>query len=201
MSDKGHPVIAAVLDVVMFSLRKPRARLVAEARGKVLEIGVGTGLNFRHYNGIESLEGIEPDPHMLARAQKRAARRPFPVNLQRCGAEALPFADATFDTVVGTWVLCTIPEYEQALKEMLRVLKPGGRLLFVEHTRSRFRRAEALQDQLTPVWRKVAGNCHLNRDSLTHLRSTGFDDIDIQPLGRESWTLFPMYRGSAVKPG
>src|SRR5215470_11443277 len=115
----------------------PARRLVVpEATGDVLEVGVGTGLNFGLYRDVASLAGVDPDPYMLERARPRAAELRFPTELHQAGAERMPFEDARFDTAVVTFTLCTIPDPEAALTEVRRVLKPGGRLLFVEHTRS-----------------------------------------------------------------
>ncbi len=197
--DKGHPINALFLGMMMWPLRNLRKKIVPEARGRVLEIGVGTGLNFDQYRDIESLDGVEPDPHMMKRARSRAADLPFPVELAQTGAEALPYAAESFDTVVATWVLCTIPEPEAALTEMYRVLRPGGTLLYVEHTKSRFQRAARMQDRLTPLWRKLAGGCHLNRAAYHMIKAAGFDDATIKPCGREDWTLLPVYRGVASK--
>jgi len=195
----SHPLVAALLDLAMYSLRKVRARLLAQARGRVLEIGVGTGANFRHYRNIDSLDGIEPDPHMLKRARKRTTGLSFPVRLHADGGEVLPFDDGQFDTVVLTWVLCTIPNPRAALAEVMRVLKPGGLLLFAEHTRSRFAKAAWFQQRLTPVWRAVSGNCHLDRPGVDLIREAGFREVEVRAHGRESWTLTPQYSGRAVK--
>lgn len=184
----------------MRPLRRVRAKVIAQASGRVLEIGVGTGMNFSRYIGIASLDGIEPDPHMLARARKRAEALPFPVRLEQIGAETLPYEDDCFDTVVATWVLCTIPDPQSALAEMHRVLKPGGRLLFAEHVRSRFPRAARLQDFLAPAWKKLGGGCYLNRRSIEMIAAAGFAELSFKPCGRESWRLVPHYRGSAIKP-
>ncbi len=187
----------------MLPLKPLRRKIVPEVRGRVLEIGVGTGLNFEHYTAthgqVTALYGVEPDPHMLKRAQKRARRLPFPVQLDQTGAEKLPYPDAYFDTVLLTWVLCTIPDPDAALGEARRVLRPGGRLLYVEHTRSRHRVAARIQDRLTPLWKELGGGCHLNRDSVSRIRAAGFGDISMLPCGREGWTLLPVYRGEAVK--
>ena len=195
-----HPWQAAFLDIVMSTLKPLRQKLVPLARGRVLELGVGTGMNFPFYGEVESLHGIEPDPHMLKRARTRAEKLGLKIELSQAGAEALPFEDASFDTVVVTWVLCTIPNPEAALREVARVLKPGGRILFVEHTQSRYPVARRLQDWVTPAWKKFSGNCHLNRDSLSAIRAAGFRDIEIKQCGRDTWTLLPMYRGVAVRP-
>ncbi len=132
----GHPWLARTLDVVMRPMYPARRFVVPEATGTVLEVGVGTGLNFGLYRDVTALEGVDPDPFMLARARERVADLPFPVRLHQTGAERMPFADGHFDTAVVTFTLCTIPDPAAALAEVHRVLRAGGRLLFVEHTRS-----------------------------------------------------------------
>jgi ubiquinone/menaquinone biosynthesis C-methylase UbiE len=194
-----HPCNAALLDIMMWSLKPLRAKVVPQASGRVVEIGVGTGMNFSYYGGVESVHGIEPDPHMLRRARRRAERLRFPIELAQAGAEALPYDDQSFDTAVVTWVLCTIPDPLAALREVARVLRPQGRMLFVEHVRSRFPMASKLQDAATPLWKKLAGGCCLNRDSIALIRSIGFKDVEVRPCGREGWTLLPIYRGSALR--
>lgn len=179
----------------------PARRLVVPAAtGRVLEVGVGTGLNFDLYAGVESLAGVDPDPHMLARARPRAAALPFPATLHQAGAERMPFADAAFDTAVLTFTLCTIPDPEAALAEMRRVVRPGGRLLFAEHTRSIQPLVGGVQDGLTPLWRRVGGGCHLNRRAVELVAAAGFRVQQSEPVWRERWTLFPVYRGVAERP-
>ena len=197
IASREHPVVAAVLDVAMWSLRDARRRLVAEARGAVLEVGAGTGANLPFYAQASSVVAIEPDRHMLRRARKKAARAPVPVELVRASGEDLPFADASFDTVVATWVLCTTPHPERAAREMRRVLRPGGTLLFAEHVRAAGARAANLQHALNPAWARIAGGCHLDRDGLGIIEAAGFRDLDVEPLGRQSWTLLPMIAGRA----
>jgi ubiquinone/menaquinone biosynthesis C-methylase UbiE len=184
----------------MWPLRTLREKVVPLASGRVLEVGVGTGMNFPYYGAVESIHGIEPDPHMLERARSRAQRLGISIELQQSGAEALPFDDASFDTALVTWVLCTIPDTAAAVSEVMRVLKPGGRMVFVEHVRSRYTVAGVLQDALTPLWGRLSGGCSLNRDSLELIRASGFERVDVKPCGREGWTLVPMYRGVAIKP-
>jgi len=196
-----HPWHAALLDVVMWTLKPLREKIVPEAHGRVVEIGVGTGMNFPYYRDIESLHGIEPDPHMLRRARARADRLRLPVELTQAGAEALPYDDASFDTAVVTWVLCTIPDAEAAVREVARVLRPGGRMLFVEHVRSRYTLAGRVQDALTPAWSKLSGGCRLNRDSVDLIRSAAFGNVEARPCGRQTWTIFPICRGSAIRGG
>ena len=193
----GHPVVAAVLDVAMWSLRDVRRRLVGEARGRVLEVGAGTGANLPFYAQAERVVAVEPDPHMVRRARGKARGAAVPVDLVRASGEDLPFADAAFDTVVATWVLCTIPNPERAAAEMRRVLRPGGTLLFAEHTRAAGRRAASLQHTLNPAWARLAGGCHLDRDARGILEAARFRDLEVEPLGRQSWTLFPMLSGRA----
>ena len=135
-TEPNHPWLAAMLDWAMRPLYPARRLVIPEARGSVLEVGVGTGLNFGLYGAVDELVGIEPDPNMLVRARARVASLAFPVTLHQVGAERMPFPDARFDTVVVTFTLCTIPDPPAALAEIRRVLKPGGKLLFVEHTRS-----------------------------------------------------------------
>ncbi len=199
MADEGHPWCAALLDWVMRPMYPARRIVIPEARGAVLEVGVGTGLNLGLYRDIEMLVAVDPDPHMLRRAEPRAVGLPFPVELHQVGAEGLPFAGDCFDTVVVTFTLCTIPDLGRALAEMHRVLKPGGRMLFAEHARSAQAPIARVQDALTPAWRRLSGGCHLNRPVGRLIREGGFALADHVPVGSERWTLFPVYRGVAVK--
>jgi ubiquinone/menaquinone biosynthesis C-methylase UbiE len=193
----GHPVVAAILDLAMAPLDKVRTRVVPEARGRVLEIGVGTGLNLPHYGAVEELVGVEPDPYMLRRARRRAEAVPFPVAFEPVGAESMPFPDTSFDTVVVTFTLCTIPDPEAALSEIHRVLRPGGEMLFAEHVRARGSAAALMQDTLTPVWKLFAGGCRLNVDAVELVRAAGFAEVEDTPVGRQGWTLSPLVRGRA----
>lgn len=199
-TEPSHPWLAAMLDWAMRPLYPARRLVIPEAHGSVLEVGVGTGLNFGLYGAIDELVGIEPDPHMLARARARTAALPFPVELHQVGAERMPFADARFDTVVVTFTLCTIPDPAAALAEIRRVLKPGGKLFFVEHTRSVQPPLAVLQDALTPLWKQIGGGCHLNRTAVELVRSAGFTLSETASVWREHWTLLPVYRGVAVRP-
>lgn len=174
-----------------------RPRIVGEARGRVLEVGVGTGLNLAHYGErVREVVGIEPDPHMLARARARLGAATAPVELLQVGAEDLPFEDAAFDTVVLTWVLCTIPDVQGALSEIVRVLRLDGRVVWVEHTRSRFGAVAAGQVVLNPAWRCVAGGCNLTRDPVALMEDAGLVVEDVRPRGSELSPI-PMYQGTA----
>lgn len=196
----SHPLLAAVLDVAMGSLDEVRARVVPLARGRVLEIGAGTGLNLPHYRDVDVLAAIEPDPFMMRRARQRAKEMGAPVLLVEATGERLPYADATFDDVVLTFTLCMVQEPTRTLLEVKRVLKSGGRLLWAEHVRARGTGAQRLQDALTPAWRRCSGNCHLNRDAHRAIEEAGFVVDSEDTAGRQSWTLTPIVHGIAHKP-
>ena len=189
----GHRLLAATLDWVMWPLDKLRPRVVQHARGRVLELGVGTGLNLPHYvpEQVQQWHGIEPDPHMCARAQPRVDRAPFRTALHQCGAESLPFEDQHFDSVVCTFVLCTIPDLDAALAEVARVLAPGGSLHLAEHTLSDQKPMRALQGMMEPAWNRLAGGCHLTRQPLQHLRALGFEG-EVRGSGRHGLNLTPV---------
>jgi ubiquinone/menaquinone biosynthesis C-methylase UbiE len=189
--------LARTLDVVMRPMYPARRLVVPEATGRVLEVGVGTGLNFGLYRDVTSLEGIDPDPFMLERARARVAELPFRTTLHQAGAERMPFEDDSFDTAVITFTLCTIPDPVASLAEVRRVLRRGGRLLFVEHTRSIQPLVAGVQEALTPLWKKIGGGCHLNRRAVELVRTAGFDVRTTEPVWGERWTLFPVYRGVA----
>ncbi len=179
----------------MRSLAKFRPPVVGAASGRVLELGLGTGLNLPLYGDVE-LVAVEPDPHMRKRAEARAAREGRRVDIVTAGAEALPFADASFDTVVATFVFCTIPDVERAAAEALRVLRPGGRLLFAEHVLSPASAVASVQRTLDPAWGWFSGGCHITRDPVDLLRRAGAVDIEAEPRGT-AWSLTPVVTGSA----
>jgi ubiquinone/menaquinone biosynthesis C-methylase UbiE len=191
--------LAAVLDTAMRPLYPARREVVPLARGEVIEIGVGTGLNLSLYGQVERVIGVDPDPHMLARARARMPELAIPIELYQTGAERLPFDAGRFDTAVITFTLCTIPEPPAALAEVRRVLKPGGQLLFAEHTRSVQPAAAWVQDVVTPLWKRVGGGCHLNRPAVELMREAGFVLGEVVSMWRERWTLMPVYRGVATK--
>ena len=166
-----HPVVAALYDAYMWpqevmGFRRQRERMAGEATGRVLELAAGTGLTFPFYGRAQEVVAIDPDPHMLKRARRRAARAPCPVRLLQADAESLPFHDGEFDTVVIAFGLCTIPHPEAAVHEALRVLRSDGRLLFLEHVRSLGRRHGRLQDLASPAWSRLTGGCRPNRRSV-----------------------------------
>ena len=168
----------------MRTVRRQRRKVVPQAEGEVLEIGIGTGLNFEHYERtkVTKLVGLDPGTPMHRLARKRAQRAGLPVELLDASAEAVPFAAATFDTVVVTYTLCTIPDPVAALGEMRRVLKPGGRLIFCEHGLAPDASVRRWQDRLTPAWSWIAGGCHLNRDIPALLQAAGFRSEDMETM-------------------
>jgi ubiquinone/menaquinone biosynthesis C-methylase UbiE len=152
-----------------------RRDLIARATGRVLEIGVGSGPNLPLYERHVRVLGLEPSPRLLAMARTARTRSGPPIDLLEGSAEALPLDAGSIDTVVSTWTLCSIPDAAAALREMRRVLKPSGQLLFVEHGRSSDEHVRRWQDRLTPVWKRVAGGCHLNRPIAQLIEQSGFD--------------------------
>jgi ubiquinone/menaquinone biosynthesis C-methylase UbiE len=152
-----------------------RRRVVPAAHGRVLEIGIGSGLNLPLYTDVvEQVIGLDPSARLLSMAQQVHGSGAASTRLIEGSAEALPLEDASFDAVVTTWTLCTIPDVIVALQEMRRVLKPSGELLFVEHGRSPDQKVRRWQDRLTPVWKRLGGGCHLNRPIRELLEQSGF---------------------------
>ena len=155
-------------------MNEMRRGLVADASGRVLEIGAGTGANFPHYNGgIESLVVTEPQAAMVRRLHRAAHEQAPHAQVLRAPAEDLPFEDDSFDTVVSTLVLCGVDDQPRALREARRVLRPGGRLLFIEHVRADDPGLARLQDRMNWLNRIVAG-CDCNRPTLSTIAETGF---------------------------
>lgn len=176
-------VLPPILDLVMRQrpLQKYRREVVAAASGRVLEVGVGSGLNFPLYDKrVEIVFGIDPSPRLLAIARQRAAAAGVRAQLLQGSASAIPLADGAVETVVMTWTLCSIADPSAALREMRRVLKPQGQLLFVEHGLSPLPGIERWQHRLTPVWRHVAGGCHLDRKMDDLIRSAGFNILRLR---------------------
>jgi ubiquinone/menaquinone biosynthesis C-methylase UbiE len=159
----------------LVGMRRRRRALIADARGLVVEIGAGTGLNARHYpDGVDELVLTEPEPGMRRKLARRVDRIGRTARLVNASALHLPFADASVDTVVSTLVLCTVGDPEGALREIGRVLRPGGQLLFIEHIRSHSRFLAAYQDMMRRPWRAFAGGCVCNRPTLELMRACGF---------------------------
>lgn len=152
-----------------------RRRVVPAARGRVLEVGIGRGLNLPYYGAaVDAVVGVDPMADRLRMAGEAAADVAFPVELLDLSAEALPFADGTFDSVVMTWTLCSIVDAPRALAEIRRVLKPGGELIFLEHGLAPEASVAAWQHRLNPLWRRCVGGCNLDRPAETLIRGAGF---------------------------
>lgn len=173
-----------VYDTFMSPLEKnktfqsQRKQLIKKAVGKVLEIGAGTGINFSYYtHSIECVVETDPNPEMIKKAGPKTRDSLVPLEVQTASAENLPFADQSFDTVIGTLVFCTIPHPEVALKEIYRVLKPGGKLLLFEHVEMKQPILKASQHLLTPLWKQLCDGCHLNRDTLGLIEESPFFQV------------------------
>jgi len=162
-------------------LGRRRHELVGTLEGAVVEVGAGTGLNLPHYEHASRVVAVEPDPSMAGRLRKRVPEASVPVEVVSGKAESLPFEDETFDTAVVTFVLCSVENPQAVLAEVRRVLRPGGRLVLLEHVRGEGRLAH-WQDRFTPLHRKVAGNCHLNRETRDEVAAAGFDVGNIRPV-------------------
>ena len=172
-----HYILPHLIDVAMRAPMATRERidLIPLAHGTVLDIGAGSGLNFPYYGAhVQKLYALEPHDKLVQKARPRAAHTPFPVEFLGLKGEHIPLADNTIDTVVCTWVLCSIADVRAALSEMHRVLKPGGQLLFVEHGRAPTPTLAAWQDRVTPLWSCCAGGCHLNRRPDLLIADAGF---------------------------
>lgn len=164
------------------TVRRQRRKVVPAAHGNVLEVGIGTGLNLEHYDKarVDQVVGVDPGLEMHPLAQKRARQAGLTVELVGLSAEKLPFDASTFDTVVVTYALCTIADPLAALVEMRRVLKRGGLLVFCEHGLAPDPSVRRWQHRLTPLWARVAGGCHLDRNVPALLSEAGFQSRDLQ---------------------
>jgi len=176
-----------------------RSRVVPAAEGRVLEIGIGSGLNLPYYSrNVQDVIGLEPSPKLLGMANRARRSDSTSVSLIEGSAEAIPLENGSVDTVITTWTLCSIPDVAGALQEMRRVLKPGGRLLFVEHGQASDPQVVRWQDRLTPIWKRISGGCHLNRaiDSLIEAAGFRFDRLETGYMRGPRLMTF-MYEGSA----
>ena len=179
-----------------------RERVLAGAEGRVLEIGIGAGPNLEFYPAsVKEILALEPSAKLIAMAQRAAGKSSVAVKFLEASAEAIPLERGSVDTVVMTWTLCSIPDAPQALEEMRRVLKPGGRLLFVEHGRSPDADVRKWQDRLTPIWKRFAGGCHLNRPISGLLEQAGFHVTHLTAgyMKRGPKPMAFLYEGSASR--
>ncbi len=198
-----HPLHALLYDPVMelvdrAGLAARRRRLVAEARGRVLEAGGGTGRNLALYREVEALVVLEPDGAMRRRLLERIGAAAVPVEVHEAPIESSGLPDASFDTVVTTLVLCSVDDQGRALAEIHRLLKPGGRFLFLEHVRAPGW-AGRLQVVATPAWSRLAAGCHLDRSTLDAIRAASLAITDCDRWGvPEQGTARPARRPAGV---
>jgi len=196
-------IFPRLLDVSMSSasMTRYRQQLLQDVSGSVLEIGFGTGLNLPHYPAaVTSLTAIDPNEGMGKVARKRIEASALDVKTISLSGEALSLPDASFDNVVCTWTLCSIPNADKALREAYRVLKPGGRFFFIEHGLSNEASIQTWQNRITPVQKIVADGCHLNRKMDELVRSV-FDEVTVDEFYAHDLPkiLGYFYRGTAVK--
>lgn len=203
---KGHRLFAALYDRLNAAAERGwmgerRAGLLSGARGEVLEIGGGTGANLPHYRAAERVVVTEPDPFMRDKLRSKISQTQVPFEVSDAGAQDLPFADGSFDVVVSTLVLCTVPDQRAALAEIRRVLRPGGAFLFMEHVRSSGKAAR-WQDRIEPFWTKLFAGCHPNRDTVAAIEAAGFRLEDLERFNPPAplSALIPHVQGLATVP-
>lgn len=160
-----------------------RSRLLAGLSGRVIELGAGNGLNFKHYpDTVAEVLAVEPDDVLRAHAETAARTAMIPIRVVAGHADALPAADCSFDAAVVSLVLCSVPDPAGALAALRRALRPGGELRFYEHVRSGTRAVGRTQDLIDPLWTRVAGGCHLNRDTLAAIRACDFEICSVEKV-------------------
>ncbi len=207
----SHPIFARVYARLSASMEpvvgQHRQRLLAGLTGSVLEVGAGNGLNFGHYPvSVASVLAVEPEPHLREMAERAALRAPVPINVTAGTADSLPAGNGEFDAVVASLMLCSVPDQAVALAEMLRVLRPGGELRFLEHVRSESpaqRRIQRFVD--ATFWPACFGGCHASRDTVAAISAAGFQVTEqtryLLPESRLPWPTTPHARGTAVRSG
>jgi len=212
MTEPHHPIFARLYDPVMRPaertvLAEHRRYLASGLSGAVLDLGAGTGAMFPYFSearrdgGAVTLSAVEPDPHMRRQAIERARDLGLKITVEDAGAEALPFADESFDVVIASLVFCTIPDVEAALSEATRVLKPGGEFRFLEHVRGDGAVGVA-HDVLAPAWHTVAGGCHLNRETGEVFRTDDrFELVDYTSVDDDRIGAVPLVRGTLRRNG
>jgi ubiquinone/menaquinone biosynthesis C-methylase UbiE len=175
-------LFASLYDTIMGPLEKRwiahiRKKIVSGLEGEILEIGTGTGTNFSFYSPekVRSIDSIEPNPYMIEQAKLKARDTGITVHFHQGVAESLPFQDGEFDTVVATLVLCSVEDPQKVFQEIRRVCKQGGKIVLFEHVRTESASLAALQDVLTPAWKRLCDGCHLNRDTGRYMREAGIN--------------------------
>jgi ubiquinone/menaquinone biosynthesis C-methylase UbiE len=179
---------------------RQRQKIVPRARGRVLEVGIGSGLNLPFYDAeiVTKVWGLEPSERMTAKAAAAARDAPFEVEFMHRSGDDIPLADHSIDTVLVTYTLCTIPAVDEALREMRRVLRPGGELLFCEHGAAPDKAVRVQQDWVNPLWTRLSGGCNLNRDVPRLIEGAGFAIQRLEKMYIPGWRAASFnYWGSA----
>ena len=180
---------------------KYKQQLFRDLTGTVLEIGPGTGANLRYLNRAKvSWTGMEPNPFMQAYLHKEANRLGMPIDIRMATGETLPVADESVDAVISTLVLCCVNSQRCALQEVLRVLRPGGRLLFIEHVAApQGSWLQRMQNLLTPFWKQLGDGCHPNRETWVEVERAGFETVDYDRITAPTLIVSPQIVGIAIK--
>ncbi|MDB5204758.1 MAG: methyltransferase [Candidatus Taylorbacteria bacterium] len=186
-------------DMRSTEFNETRSKTVSPAQGIVLEIGFGSGFNLPFYKNTTKLYALDPSRELFEYAKDRIKSSPFPVEYLQHSAENIPLQDNSIDAVVSTWTLCSIPDLTKALKEVRRVLKPGGKFLFVEHGRSPKKLNLILQTLVTPITKLYAGNCHLDRKIDDEIKNSGLRIETIEMSSEDGRPLMYSYRGIAIQ--
>lgn len=198
----GSVILPRLIDLAMrtAAIGRERARWIPRATGRVLEVGFGSGLNLPHYGrGVDHIDAVDPSGALWQLGSRRRAQAPVPVDFTPGSAEALPFDDGAFDTAVMTWTLCSIPDPVRAMREIRRVLRPHGRLVFVEHGRAPEPSVQRWQARITPLWKRIAGGCELGRDIPSLVTAGGFELAELETSYGEGPRPFTyLYRGIAA---
>ena len=199
---QGHKTFAAFWELATRfegnTEKELRRRVVSGAQGKTLEVGVGVGTNWAYLPETIEYTGIEPDPHMLRRAREQARRQGRTLDLQPLTVEELPFPDNSFDTVFTTLTFCSVEHPSRGLREIRRVLKPGGQFRFAEHVQAHQPFPARVQSALKPLTRRLGGGCEWDRDTETTIRGAG---LEIETVQRRRLAWMPIIVGTARKRG
>jgi ubiquinone/menaquinone biosynthesis C-methylase UbiE len=182
-------------------LREMRRQALSEARGRTIDIGAGTGANLGLFpRAVTDLVLTEPDPHMFKQLRTKVGKSGVDAEATDAPAENLPFPDASFDTAIFTLVLCTVPSPQTALAEAARILKPGGKLLFIEHVRAKDAGLARWQDRLEKPWRFIGDGCHCNRDTVANIEASPLtvEQVEHDRLPKAPPIVRPLVRGSAT---
>ena len=180
---------------------RQREKVVPRARGRVLEVGIGSGLNLPFYDSakVSKVWGLDPAPEMIRMAERAARSLPFEVEFIGLPGDEIPFEDNSIDTVLVTYTLCTIPDTAPALRQMRRVLRPGGELIFCEHGAAPDRTVRRWQDRLNPIWKRLGGGCNLNRRIPALIEEGGFRIKSLDAMYIPGWRPASFnYWGTAI---